>query len=138
MGCEGDQEMESLSCKMRLRKCDIFGLIKPQRGYDFSFIFLSVLGKGREGIREAEELFKLRDMARTSTNECKLALDKFGLEERAFKTEPSIQVVWRGQEILKRGSYQQNWHDTVALNSKRLHTVTQIVHSDPMPIFLLN
>jgi len=77
---------------------------KTERGYDFSFIFLSVLGKGREGIREGGELFKLRDIVRTSTNECKLALDKFELRERAFKTEPSIQVVWRGQDISKRGS----------------------------------
>lgn len=63
-----------------------------------------MLGKGREGIREGEELCKPKDIVRTSTNERKVALDNFGLEERAFKTEPSIQVVWRGQEISKRGS----------------------------------
>lgn len=64
MGCEGDQEMESLSCKMRLRKCDMFGLMKqkPREDMICLFIFLSVLGKGREGIMEEEELFKLRDI----------------------------------------------------------------------------
>lgn len=111
---------------------------KTERGYDFSFIFPSVLGKGSKGIREGEELFKLRDIVRTSRNECKLALDKFALEDRAFKAViiPRIQVVWRGQEILKRESYQQNWYGTVALNSRRLHMVTQIVCANPVPIFL--
>lgn len=97
-----------------------------------------MLGKVRSGIREAEELFKLGDIVRTSKNECKILLDKFVLEKRTLKTELGIQVVWRTQEISKSGSSQQNLHGTIALNSERLHTLTQIVPSNPVPSFLPN
>lgn len=42
----------------------MFGLMKQKTREDMIslFIFLSVLGKGREDIMEEEELFKLRDI----------------------------------------------------------------------------